>query len=101
MLSVETVLDESAAWINIIEDSICILLVRGSKSNHLVALIGLLKALEQVRTDVYASICILSIYFVIIKRDPDHDIWLLILWISFVQAMNHRFINIQDKHFLE
>jgi hypothetical protein len=72
------------------------LLIRGCESDDLEVLIGLLKAFIEVRSDVDACVSVVAI---VVERDADYYIRLLGLWVSFIQTVDHRLVNVKYQNF--
>ena len=90
--SIETSLDQGAIWIEVVDDRISVLLLRGSEDDHLEMLVCGFKAFSCERSDVDASHYWLGL---LTKLDWNEDVW--IIRVDVVHAVDQRLIEIKDN----
>ena len=91
MLSVEPGLDVFFLWVYVVKDSVCVNLMRGCENYHLKVLVGLLKALHDIGSDIDTSVNCFFVWKVYFKN----DIGVLSLYI--INAMDQSFIHVKDN----
>jgi len=99
LVSVEPVLDELLLWVQVVQNSVRVLLVRGSEHHHLVGLVRLLQTLVQVRPHIYPSIRKVIIKNLIfpVQRNSDDDVRVLGLGVPFIEAVDEGLVEVQDQ----
>ena len=94
VLPVHPILEQLILWVNVIEDSISVDLVRRSEDDNLEHFIGLLEALHEVRTQIDASTDGLLTWEVDLKE----DIW--VLSFNIIDTVDEGLVHIKDQYFL-
>jgi hypothetical protein len=92
MLSIQSVLYELPIRIYEVQYGISVLLIRSCESDDLEVLIGLLEALVKMGPDVDACVGVVTI---IVERDADHHVGLLVLWVTLIQTVDHCLVNVK------
>lgn len=94
MLTIHAILEKFFLGVDIVKDGICVDLVRCREDNHLEHFVGLLQALHEVRSKVYASTYCLFAWEVNLEKH------IRVLCLDIIHAMDECLVHIEDQYFL-